>query len=135
MADDADPGMNVPAPPFASADDLASRWHELTDAERAKAETMLADASDKIITDCPNWAQASETTLRRICCAMVKRAMLNEDVAGVTQSTQTANGFTEANSYSNPDGDLYLTKSEKRSLGCGVQRVWSIDLSDGSVNP
>lgn len=82
MADDADPGMNVPAPPFASADDLASRWYELTDAERAKAETMLADASDKIITDCPNWAQASETTLRRICCAMVKRAMLNEDVAG-----------------------------------------------------
>ena len=135
MADDIKPGMTVPAPPFAAIDDLAKRWHELTDAERAKAETLLADASDKIITDCPRWAQASEATLRRICCAMVKRAMLNEVVAGGTQSTQTANGVTEANSYSNPDGDLYLTKSEKRSLGCGVQRMWSIDLSDGSVNP
>lgn len=135
MADDADPGMNVPAPPFASADDLASRWHELTDDERSKVETLLADASDKIITDCPHWTQASETTLRRICCAMVKRAMLNEGMEGISQNTQTANGFSEANSYSNPDGDLYLTKSEKRSLGCGVQRMWSIDLADGSVNP
>ena len=131
MADDADPGMNVPAPPFASADDLASRWHELTDDERSKAETLLADASDKIITDCPNWAQASETTLRRICCAMVKRAMLNEDVAGVTQSTQTANVSPRPTATAT-DGDLYLTKSEKRSLGCGVQRMWSIDLSDGA---
>lgn len=135
MVDDIDPGMTVTSPPFATADDLASRWHELTEAEQAKAETLLDDASDKIITDCPNWAQASETTLRRICCAMVKRAMLNEGMEGVSQNTQTANGFSEANSYSNPDGDLYLTKSEKRSLGCGVQRMWSIDLSDGSVNP
>lgn len=53
MADDINPGMTVPAPPFAAIDDLAKRWHELTDAERAKAETLLADASDKIITDCP----------------------------------------------------------------------------------
>ena len=135
MVDDIDPGMTVTSPPFATADDLASRWHELTEAEQAKAETLLDDASDKIITDGPNGAQASETTLRRICCAMVKRAMLNEGMEGVSQNTQTANGFSEANSYSNPDGDLYLTKSEKRSLGCGVQRMWSIDLSDGSVNP
>nr|WP_236023770.1 Gp19/Gp15/Gp42 family protein [Bifidobacterium miconis] len=71
--------------------------------------------------------------MRRVCCAMVKRAMLNRDVAGVTQGTQTANGFTESYSYSNPDGDLYLTKSELRSLGCGVQRMWSIDLANGEA--
>lgn len=102
MADDADPGMNVPAPPFASADDLASVGMSSPTPNRAKAETMLADASDKIITDCPNWAQASETTLRRICCAMVKRAMLNEDVAGVAQSTADRERFHRGQQLQQP---------------------------------
>ncbi|KAB8289313.1 phage protein Gp19/Gp15/Gp42 [Bifidobacterium ramosum] len=124
----------TPHPPFAVADDLVKRWRALTPDERETAETLLADASDKIMTDCPRWRESSEATLRRVCCAMVKRAMLNRDLAGVTQGTQTANGFTESYSYSNPDGDLYLTKSELRSLGCGVQRMWSIDLSNGEAS-
>ncbi|WP_236023772.1 hypothetical protein [Bifidobacterium miconis] len=57
MADDVeppvDPGMQVPAPPFAVPDDLAKRWRALTDDETATAETLLEDASDKIVTDCP----------------------------------------------------------------------------------
>ncbi|PLS26244.1 Gp19/Gp15/Gp42 family protein [Bifidobacterium parmae] len=124
MADD----NPTPAPPFALVSELESRWRPLTRDERVTAGVLLEDASDKIMTDCPLWAQASPATLRRVTCQMVKRAMLNADQAGVSQGTQTANGFSESLSYSNPDGDLYLTKSEKRSLGVGVQRMWSIDL-------
>ncbi|NMM99331.1 Gp19/Gp15/Gp42 family protein [Bifidobacterium olomucense] len=129
-----DPGMQVPSPPFALVADLEKRWHTLSDAEKLTAETLIEDASDKIMTDCPRWTEASEATLRRITCQMVKRAMLNPDMAGVSQGTQTANGFTESLSYSNPDGDLYLTAQERRSLGCGVQRMWSIDLANGETS-
>lgn len=125
----------APSPPFATVADLEARWHALSDAERASALVLLDDASDKIMTDCPGWASATPATLRRITCAMVKRAMLNRDMAGISQSTQTANGFTESTAYSNPDGDLYLTRQEKRSLGCGVQRMWSIDLASGKAEP
>lgn len=127
----ADVTIPTPSPPFATVEDLEARWRPLAEAERRTASTMLGDASDKIMTDCPRWASASAVTLRRIVCAMVRRAMLNMDMAGVSQNTQTAGSFSESISYSNPDGDLYLTRSEKRSLGCGVQRLWSIDMATG----
>lgn len=126
--------MNGPSPPFATVDDLASRWHAFTDEERPHVESMLADASDVIMTTCPGWASADPVTLRRIACAVAKRALLNEDTGGVSQSTQTANGFTESLSYSNPAGDLYLTKAEKLALGCGRQHMWTIDMATGEAS-
>ena len=112
------------SPPFATPDDLAKRWHPLTQAEQATAKTLLDDASDLIMTQCPRWREASAATLRRIACQMVKRAMLSMDRAGISQSTQTAGSFSESSSYSNPDGDLYLTSAERKSLGKGVQKAW-----------
>ncbi len=47
-------------------------------------------------------------------------ALLASLRAGVSQSTQTAGSFSESMSYSNPDGDLYLTSAERKSLGKGV---------------
>lgn len=117
-----------PEPPFATPDDLAARWHTLTQDERATAETLLGDASDLIMTQCPRWREASDATLKRIACQMVKRAMLAMDRAGVSQSTQTAGSFSESASYSNPDGDLYLTSAERRSLGKGTQTAFHIEL-------
>ena len=124
MTDDAKP----PEPPFATPDDLAARWHPLTGDETERARTLIGDASDLIMTQCPRWRGASDATLRRICCAMVKRAMLASDRAGVSQSTQTAGSFSESMSYSNPDGDLYLTSAERKSLGKGVQTAFHIHM-------
>lgn len=89
---------------------------------------LLADASDLIRTTCPNWHTAGEGTLRRVTCAAVIRALQSGDMAGVTQSSQTAGPFSQSWSYSNPSGDLYLTKQEKRSLG-GTVRLGSIDMA------
>lgn len=124
MTDDEKP----PEPPFATPDDLAARWHPLTSDETERAHTLIGDASDLIMTQCPRWRGASDATLRRICCAMVKRAMLASDRAGVSQSTQTAGSFSESMSYSNPDGDLYLTSAERKSLGKGVQTAFHIHM-------
>lgn len=117
---------------FATTDDLEARWHALTSEERRRASTLLADASDLIRSTCPNWGKANEITLQRVCCAVVKRAMLaSDDVAGVTQHSQTAGAYSESFSYSNPDGDLYLTGSEKESLG--GDGAWAYDPIGGKV--
>ena len=53
--------------------------------------------------------------------------------AGVSQHTETAGSYSESISYSNPAGDLYLTSAEKKSLGVGCQRAFSIDMATGEV--
>lgn len=115
--------------PFATVDDLEARWRVLTETERARAEILLADASDKIRVTCPRWAAASAATLRRITCEMVRRAMsVADDMIGVTNASQSAIGFSESKTFSNPMGDLRLWPSEIRELGGGVGRIFSTDI-------
>jgi len=127
------------AAPFASAADLASRWRTLTSGEEASAGVLLADASSLILDECPTAdlvadddaaALAKRTaTLKRIVCAMVKRAMVRgADEVGVQTSQTTAGPFSQSQTYSNPTGDLYLTKAERRALPCGRGRAFMVDM-------
>ena len=118
--------------PFAEVSDLEARWRGLDTGERERAETLLADASDKIRADYPLlWRKVSERTLTRIVCQMVKRAMLADDTAGVQSATQTTGPFSDTVAYSNPDGDLYLTASERQSLGADRRHVFTIRMTGG----
>lgn len=120
---------------FATVDDLAARWRALSGAENAQAAVLLDDASDLIRTTCRAYAGVPLSTLKRITCAIVKRAMLaGGDAAGISQHTETAGSYSESYSYSNPAGDLYLTAAEKTSLGVKRQRAFSIDMSTGKVD-
>ena len=116
--------------PFATHADLEARWRTLTPVEQTRADVLLDDASALILDlkpDVEDWA--SETTLKAIVCAMVKRVMQGPaDLDGVTQTQQTAGPFSQGVSFANPSGDLYLTKGEKRRLRIGVQRAFSVDL-------
>ena len=108
------------AAPFATVTDVEARWRTLTPEERARASVLIDDASDKITTTCQGWVDASEATLRRITCAMVKRAMsspMGDDVGAVSSASETTGPFTQQFSFANPNGDLYLTASEKKDLG------------------
>ena len=60
---------------------------------------------------------------------MVKRAMLADDTAGVQSATQTTGPFSDTVAYANPDGDLYLTASEQRSLGADRRRAFTIRMT------
>lgn len=113
---------------YATTGDVAARWRALSDSEETRCEALLADASDLIRTTCPGWQAAGADTLRRVTCAAVIRALQSGDMAGVTQSSQTTGPFSQSWSYSNPSGDLYLTKAEKRALG-GTVRLGSTDMS------
>lgn len=113
---------------YATVGDVTARWRAMSDSEETRCTALLADASDLIRTTCPNWQTAGEGTLRRVCCAVVIRAMQSGDMQGVTQTSQTTGPFTQSWSYSDPAGALYLTKQEKRSLG-GTLRLGSIDMA------
>lgn len=120
--------------PYADVVELQKRWRQLSDIEAKRAETLLLDASVIVATMCAQSGividknnELQTLTINSIVCEMVKRAMLSPvDQAPMTQFSQTAGSYTESGTYANPTGDLYLTSGEKKRLGLGKQRMFSI---------
>lgn len=123
------------AEPFATVPDLEARWRPLTEAEKARAAVLLQDASAMLRAECPDLDQRiTDGTLdpeipKMIVCAMVRRAMyVSEDIGeGVSALQQTSGPFTRSVSWSNPNGNLYLSKAERKLLGCSSTKAFMID--------
>ena len=115
---------------YAEVSDLEARWRPLTDEEAARASALLDDASALI--DAYGQVDPSDPdtgrALTAVVCAMVQRAMSSAatDAYGVTQQSMTAGPYTQSWSYSNPTGDLYMTKAEKKMLGLASGYIGSI---------
>lgn len=110
--------------PFATNDDLAARWRPLTDAEKARADVLIADASRmirRLYPDVDSRIAAGElelADLTAIVCAMVKRVMLAPaDLDGVESRAQATGPHSVSDKFSNPLGNMYLTAEEKDILG------------------
>lgn len=118
---------------YAEVTDLEARWRTLTEAEHATATTLLGDAQLMIDTECPPAVEptAAQLEARKIVsCNMVKRAMLNSEQAAGIESTQaTAGPFSRSFNFSNPTGEMYLTKKDRKLIGCGGQRAFTIDTA------
>lgn len=109
---------------FATVSDLEARWRDLDDSERDRAEVLLGDASAFISTQLLRAGipiegdEIQAANLKTVCCAMVRRIMgVDEEFYGVTQFSKTAGSFTASGTAANPNGDMYLTGSEKTLLG------------------
>lgn len=127
--------MMTDTQPFATVDDLTARWHGLTEQESARATVLLEDASDLIRTQCADWERCDPATLRRVTCAIVKRAMLASSIGvpeGVSQTNTTTGPFSEGYTFANPGGDLYLLDSERRSLG--MRRAAAFHIRMGTAD-
>lgn len=115
---------------FADVSDLESRWRDLSTDEETKAAVLLDDASAMLATLVnvdPNDEEQAKM-LKIVCCNMVQRSMSSteSDLYGVTQQSMSAVGFSQSMSYSNPTGDMYLTRYEKRLLGINAGYIGSI---------
>lgn len=108
---------------YATLDDVQARYRQLSDSERVRTVALLDDATDLIQTSCHGAATASVSTLKRVCCMIVIRA-LQSTQSGVSQQSQTTGPFSMSFSYANPSGDLYLTRAERMAIN-GSQRVFS----------
>ena len=105
---------------YADVSDLEARWRELSTDEQARAAVLLDDASAMLAAAVMvDESDAQQYTLLKIvCCNMVQRAMsTSDDAFGATQQSITAGPYTQSFSYSNPSGNMYITKAEKRMLG------------------
>lgn len=123
--------MATVEPPFATVDDLKDRWPGFPTGQEAYAETLLEDASQFILDACSDAGASSENTLRRIVCAVVRRSMQvgeSEHGVGVESYQMGAGPYQETVRPVNPHGDFYLTRQERKALGCGRQSAGSIDL-------
>jgi hypothetical protein len=117
---------------YATSSDVSNRYGDIAEADAQRVETLLDDAS-AIIRSLGGKASSAlsddeAAVYRSICCAMVHRVMISPAWAalGVTQHSQTAGAFSESYSFGNPNGDLYLTKSEKKTLGLAKSRIGTI---------
>ena len=120
---------------FATHADLAARWRSLSTAEQAQATVLLGDASAIVRAEVPTVdAQITAGTLdtdlvKAIVCGMVKRAMIAGDTGeGVSAQQETAGPFAYQQTFSNPMGNVYLTKQDRRLLGVS-SRAFTIDTA------
>lgn len=115
---------------FADVSDLESRWRELSTEEEARANVLLGDASAMLsaLVDVDDEDDEQAALLNMVTCDMVIRAMsaTSMDTYGVSQSAITAGPYTQSFSYSNPSGDMYLTRLEKRLLGITTSYIGTI---------
>lgn len=126
-----------PPKAFASVGDLEARWRGLTADEQARATVLLEDASSLVRDSCHRWRQADASTLRRVVCAMVKRAMNSplEGGEGVSSLMQMAGPFSQQATFSNPAGDLYLSKAERQAIDGQPGGAFEVDLLTGAGQP
>ncbi len=115
---------------FADVSDLESRWRELSTDEEARANVLLGDASAMLsaLVEVDSSDAGQAELLKMVCCDMVIRAMsaTAADAFGVSQTSMTAGPYSQSFSYSNPSGDMYLTRLEKRLLGITTSYIGSI---------
>lgn len=127
---------------FATVEQLVSRWRPLNSEETARATVLLGDASAQIRAECPGIdarivavPPASVPLLdpvipERVVCDMVKRAMTSDlNGVGVETVQEGAGPFQHSLKFSNPMGDMYLTKQERNLLGCGGQVAFMINVA------
>lgn len=120
--------------PFASLEEFQARWPDMPAGSDAHALVLLEDASQFILDAVSAAGLASESTRRRIVCAVVRRSMVADASLGMESSQVTTGPFSDSFKPVNPHGDFYLTKPEKQALGHGVQKAFGVQIT-GFNNP
>lgn len=118
-------------PMFATIDDLKDRWPDFPEDLEDYAVTLLGDASQFILEECPAALDTvAARTLKRITCSLVRRHMEGEESSGYgTDVTQESAGpFSISGRSVSPYGDFILSPRERKQLGCGRQRFGSINM-------
>lgn len=116
--------------PFATLDELETRYRVLDADESKRAVALLDDASFVLRREFElagveiNAADEIQAhNLSAVCCSMVKRVLANGVAGDYKQYSQTAGSFNEQYTFANPQGDIYLTSQERRLLGIKKRRT------------
>ena len=118
---------------LAGIDDYTARYGEPADA--ARTGVLLQDASDLVLAAfedrmgayaegaCP----AFDRTAPAVCCLLVNRVLsAPAAMAGATQYSQGAGGYTASVTYGSALGEMYLGRSDLKRLGLTGQALGAL---------
>lgn len=124
---------------YASLADLQEHWPELPDVDIPKASQKLFEASVTVRGNYPDLDYRIATGVmgsdipRLVVCQMVKRALEPKDMAGVDQMQQNAGPFGQTLTFTNPEGNIYLSKNERMLLRGGRVRKRAFTIHPGGA--
>lgn len=124
---------------YATVSDLEDRWRVLTSEEANRAQVLISDASATLrvlapgIEDRITAGTLDAAIPMLIVCAMVKRSMSAGDFDGASAQSMTAGPFAQNITYTNPTGNMYVTKAERNLLGIGGQVAFTVDQGAGAA--
>lgn len=120
--------------PLVTVSQLHARWPDMPAGSDDHANVLLADASAMVRAAVGAGVPVDGQVAVVVVCQMVRRAMAAPALPdGATSISQSAGPFTTALGFSSPGSQnaLYLTRAEKKLLGAGKQRAFTVDLLDG----
>ena len=125
---------------YASIEDLRLHWPDLPDHLIAEAKQKLKEASTEIRALYPETdrriknGELSGDVVMLVTNRMVKRSLNRADTDipdGVTQFQSTVGPFAQSMSFSNADGNVYLSAADKRLLTPPrlARLAWTIEVN------
>lgn len=125
---------------FATIDDVNTIWRELKSDEIERAKMLLSIVSDslreeadkvgknldKMIEEKPSYFK---NVVKSVTVDIVARTLMTStDQEPMTQTTESALGYSFSGSYLVPGGGLFIKNSELSRLGLKKQRYGVIDF-------
>lgn len=126
--------------PFATVDDVEELWRTLKESETTRATNLLEVVSDslrmeadkvgkdldKMIDEKPSYFV---NVVKSVVVDIVARTLMTStDSEPMTQTTESALGYSFSGSYLVPGGGLFIKNSELNRLGLRKQRYGVIDF-------
>lgn len=125
--------------PFATIEDVETLWRKLKPDEVTRASKLLIVISDSLresalmvgknIDEMVNERPSYATVVASVTVDVVARTLMTStDNEPMTQTTESALGYSFSGSYLVPGGGLFIKNSELARLGLNRQRMGVIDF-------
>lgn len=126
---------------YVTLDDITILFRALTSQEEERAKALLPIVEDSLKMEAMKVGKDLElmiengellpNVLRSVVVDIVSRTLMTStDMEPMTQTTQTALGYSFSGTFLNPGGGLFIKKSELARLGLKKQKYGVIDLYD-----
>ncbi len=124
---------------FAEVQDVIDLWREVTPQEKERAEKLLPIISDSLRMEAKKVGKDLDKMLeedtelvnvaKSVTVDVVARTLMTStDSEPMTQTTESALGYSFSGTYLVPGGGLFIKKSELARLGLRRQKVGVIDF-------
>ena len=128
---------------FATLDDVQALWRSLTAEEVSRCEALLPLVSDSLrqeamlvgkdLDQMLATGEVLEAVVKSVVVDVVARTLMTStNKEPMTQTSESALGYSFSGTYLVPGGGLFIKRSEIARLGLRRQRLGVIDLCQGS---